>query len=304
MTSIIKPIQPNLFIPGAAKSGTSSLHELLNQHPDICMSSVKEPIFWNTSSINYQRKIEKYNDLFENKKLKILGESTTSYMYYYEFISQVKSNYKILPKLIFILRNPIDRCHSHYWWMVGRGQEKKTFEKCVLKDMNRPFKKYGYVPDYYYHFGLYGFWLKKFYDIFGESNIKIITLEQLKEHREKVINECFSFLELPKLNHIPKVILNKTSKLKHPNIFHFIKKTASGKYRYTKIAKYFLSTNSIDAIRKKLQKINYFSASEKFDYSKISDENRKWLQSIYKEDVSFLKKLTGLKFKEWTDFNN
>ena len=36
---------PNLFIPGAAKSGTTTLHELLDLHPDISMSSVKEPVF-------------------------------------------------------------------------------------------------------------------------------------------------------------------------------------------------------------------------------------------------------------------
>ena len=46
--------KPNLFIPGAAKSGTTSLHNLLNQHPEICMSSVKEPGYW---------KNEKFKDL-------------------------------------------------------------------------------------------------------------------------------------------------------------------------------------------------------------------------------------------------
>ena len=43
---------PNLFIPGAAKSGTTTLHELLDLHPDISMSSVKEPVFWNNKKFN------------------------------------------------------------------------------------------------------------------------------------------------------------------------------------------------------------------------------------------------------------
>ena len=43
---------PNLFIPGAAKSGTTTLHELLDLHPDISMSSVKEPVFWNNKKLS------------------------------------------------------------------------------------------------------------------------------------------------------------------------------------------------------------------------------------------------------------
>ena len=44
--------KPNLFIPGAAKSGTTTLHNLLNNHPDICMSSNKEPVYWNNAEFD------------------------------------------------------------------------------------------------------------------------------------------------------------------------------------------------------------------------------------------------------------
>ena len=44
----MEAIQPNLFIPGAAKSGTTSLHQLLDLHPDVTMSSTKEPVYWNS----------------------------------------------------------------------------------------------------------------------------------------------------------------------------------------------------------------------------------------------------------------
>ena len=73
---------PNLFIPGAAKSGTTTLHELLNLHPEISMSKVKEPVFWNNKK--FEKYIEQdwlnYKKLFVEKS-KICGESTTSYMY-------------------------------------------------------------------------------------------------------------------------------------------------------------------------------------------------------------------------------
>ena len=44
---------PNLYIPGSGKSGTSTLHELLNEHPDICMSTRKEPHFW--TDLNFKK---------------------------------------------------------------------------------------------------------------------------------------------------------------------------------------------------------------------------------------------------------
>ena len=46
---------PNLLIVGAAKSGTTSLHNYLNQHPDIFMCSPKEPHFLINKDIGQQR---------------------------------------------------------------------------------------------------------------------------------------------------------------------------------------------------------------------------------------------------------
>ena len=113
--------KPNLFIPGAAKSGTTPLHNLLNQHPEICMSKVKEPGYWKNENFQEFKTIEKQNylDLFDKSSCKIYGDSSTAYMYHQYFIKNINNNYKDSPKFIFVLRNPIDRCVSHYWWMKG-----------------------------------------------------------------------------------------------------------------------------------------------------------------------------------------
>jgi len=300
MTRVI----PNLFIPGAAKSGTTSLHDLLNCHPDVCMSVVKEPVFWNSPSFNNPKRIAWYSSLFTDPESKILGESTTSYMYYPEFISTIKKQFSTTPKFIFILRNPIDRCYSHYWWMHGRSQEKRSFKESVSADVNRSFEAYGNLPNYYYHFGLYGKWIKRFYDAFGKDHVKLITLEKLIEDRTQTLNACFSFLEVSELDVIPEIVSNKTSKLKYPKLFHFINKTALGKYRYTKIAKYLISRQRIEALKQRLRNMPYFKSEEALEYPKISESNRKWIRSLYKEDVAYLKQISGQDFKEWSDFNN
>lgn len=300
----MKAIQPNLFIPGAAKSGTTSLHELLDLHPDVCMSTTKEPVFWNKTDNKNLNNISKYNALFKNKDAKVIGESTTSYMYFPEFITKVKEHFSLAPKFIFILRNPIDRCYSHYWYLVGRGQEKRDFITSLDEDKQRDFSLYGYLPNYYYHFGTYAYWLQKFYDSFEPKNIKIITLEQLKTDPLKTINDCFFFLELNPLDSIPEVVSNKTKKLKHPRLYHFNRKTLSGKYSITKIVKYILPYKQRKKLKMKLASNKYINKNEELKYPKLDLNDRKHIKSLYKDDVKLLKQLTGLSFTEWTDFND
>ena len=134
MGKIKQHFKPNFFIPGAAKSGTSSLHELLDTHPDISMSNEKEPVYWNNKLFNEFENLEisRYLNLFE-QDVKIKGESTTSYMYYESFIRNIKNNFQQSPKFIFILRNPIDRYISHSNWLRGLGEENRRIDE-IIKD--------------------------------------------------------------------------------------------------------------------------------------------------------------------------
>ena len=242
MDNINKYLKPNFFIPGAAKSGTTTLHELLNLHPDISMSKIKEPVFWNNAKFN-DYKVEdwlKYKELF-NPNSKIKGESTTSYMYYDSFIENINKNYKKPPKFIFILRNPIDRYISHFWWMKGLGLEKNNIRDIINRESHTDFIEYDYYPKHYFQFGLYSKWIQRFIENFGFENIKIITLENLISNRLDTVNACFDFLGLNKLESIPEKSSNKTTRIKYPHIYHFIRKSSIGKMNYTKIGKIFLS---------------------------------------------------------------
>jgi len=48
--------KPNFFIVGKPKSGTTALHAMLNQHPDIFMSPFKEPNHFNIEHIEAAKK--------------------------------------------------------------------------------------------------------------------------------------------------------------------------------------------------------------------------------------------------------
>ena len=133
---------PNFLIVGAAKCGTSSLHNYLNQHPDIFMPSynklgmkVKEPRFLIKDLVknrlpNGVWSFEEYKSLFTDvKNAKLVGESTVLYLYYYEHaIKNIKHYLGKDVKIIIMLRNPIDRAYSAYSFASRTHQEnhKKT----------------------------------------------------------------------------------------------------------------------------------------------------------------------------------
>ena len=60
---------PNLLIVGAAKSGTTSLHNYLNQHPEVFMCNPKEPHFLINKEIGTERILVGIDDFQEYEKL-------------------------------------------------------------------------------------------------------------------------------------------------------------------------------------------------------------------------------------------
>ena len=82
---------PNLFIIGAMKAGTSSLHEYLHQHPEIYMSRFKEPQYfaphvtregfaWGQGHQHPEPGVDWYLRLFKDAgDVRYAGESSVSY---------------------------------------------------------------------------------------------------------------------------------------------------------------------------------------------------------------------------------
>ena len=305
MGKIKQHFKPNFFIPGAAKSGTTSLHELLDIHPDISMSKEKEPVYWNNKLFNEFENLEisRYLNLFE-QEVKIKGESTTSYMYYDNFIKNVKDNFHQPPKFIFILRNPIDRYISHYNWLKGLGKEKRRIDKIIEEDRYLDFKEYNDYPKQYYQFGLYYKWISRFIENFGKENIKIVTFEKLISERLNILNSCYEFLGVNKMDSVNFIKSNKTNKVIFPSMYHFLRKSSIGKMKYTSISKYFVPKKIRTKI-KSLMKIaikNWISIESKKEI--MSDKQRKILRDKYFEDVMSLKNKLNYDFSEWEDFKN
>lgn len=201
----------NLIVPGAAKSGTSSLHEYLNQHPKICMSRSKEPHHFCRIK-KYELGAASHNELFdESCGVQVFGESSTGYMIWPDSIKKISINLDN-PKIIMVLRDPVERAFSHYRWRFRLGLEKRSFMEAVDKDgfgydPEKP-DKFGYKA--YLQFSQYSKYCPMWLEEFGRNNCLLVSSADLKNEPRKVVNECFSFLSLSSLESVDAVFANQT----------------------------------------------------------------------------------------------
>ena len=110
------PPDAYVMIIGAMKAGTSSLFQLLEQHPAICPSRGKEPEFFSRHQ-GHALEVETYEDLyaFDPRTHRLCLEGSTGYTKLPEELDvpeRIKA-YGLEPRFIYIVRDPIDRTLSH-----------------------------------------------------------------------------------------------------------------------------------------------------------------------------------------------
>lgn len=186
--------KPNLFVIGSMKSGTTSLHEYLNEHPLIAMSSQKEPAYF-AQEFTLNRGESWYLSLFsQDPKYRYRGESSTQYtrIPLFKGIPERIHTFNPNARLIYIMRNPFDRLISHYWHAVrvrrirsGRG-EPRSLLKAVRNSR-----------DEYLATGDYAMQLAPYIKLFGHSSLYTLTFESLLLNPQTELNKLFAWLELP-----------------------------------------------------------------------------------------------------------
>jgi hypothetical protein len=188
-------ILPNFIICGTQKGGTTALYHYLNEHPEICIPKKKEIHYFD---LNYHRGVEWYGKNFiecQNEKAKAIGEASPLYMYLEEVPERIK---EFLPniKLIFILRNPVNRAYSHYWHEVKLGYEHLSFEEAIKEEKKR-LAIGGIFNNQHFSYkdrGKYIIQLKKFRKYFPYKQMLVLINEELKENPEYNMKRVFEFL--------------------------------------------------------------------------------------------------------------
>ena len=118
------PRLPDFFIIGAAKSGTTSLYGILDQHPQIFMPRIKEPEFFARDDL-YACGIESYATAFaEARPGQLVGEASTIYTLSPLFPETAARIHRHAPraKLVYIMREPVSRAYSFYVQIIKNYQ--------------------------------------------------------------------------------------------------------------------------------------------------------------------------------------
>jgi hypothetical protein len=190
----------NLVIPGAAKSGTSSLHNYLGAHPMIAMSSRKEPHHF-CRDAQYSKGAAAHNELFERKPdAQYFGESSTGYLPWPPAAARIARDLDS-PKAIIVLRHPVARCFSHYRWRYRLGLEKRSFLDAIKNDgfgfnPEQP-TKFGYMA--YLEFSQYAQQSRLWEEALGVENCLFLASSDLRQDHDGTMAQCFEFLGLPSL---------------------------------------------------------------------------------------------------------
>ncbi|MDY6867827.1 MAG: sulfotransferase [Chloroflexota bacterium] len=190
--------RPNFFIVGAAKSGTSAIHALLQQHPEIFMSVEKEPCYfapqdalrniWPDMAKNpVSHELDAYLALFaDSENQKVVGESSTTYamLPYFSGVADRIRAFNPESRILFVLRNPVQRALSHYWHRVRRGLETRTPEQALS-----PGSIYLSVSDYATQ-------ISEYLRHFNERRIKLILTEEFAVEPAAIYQSVCEWLEV------------------------------------------------------------------------------------------------------------
>ena len=189
---------PSFFCVGSQKAGTTTLHDILVQHPDICLPKNKETKFF--QSEKYEKGIKYYQKTYFKNcgKAKIAGEIDPDYMYFPYVPQRIFNSLGDSVKLIFILRNPIDRAYSHYWMSVRRGHEKFSFKEALLKEPER-LESGGEFERLHFSYldrGRYRMQIENFLRHFPQKNMKFIIFENFVKDIEATVISILDFLKV------------------------------------------------------------------------------------------------------------
>lgn len=181
--------KPTFIVPGAAKSGTTSLYWYLKQHPDIFMSRSKEPSYYCFDRL-YKKGPRYYSQFFtDSDGFDVRGEASARY-FHQPFVVAPRIHFDIpKAKFVVLLRNPIEHFWSYYWYAVALKKETVSVDHYVKGGNNRP----------YFVSGLYSILLRKWFRFFPRERFSIHLMDELAAEPQTVCSEIFRFLDVDPL---------------------------------------------------------------------------------------------------------
>jgi len=297
--------KPNLFIVGAAKSGTTSLYRYLSANPQIYVSPVKEPKFFSLKANKFPhngpgddavdctiiKSMDEYLELFRDAvNQEYLCEASADYLYFHDVVAPSLKNFNPDAKIIILLRNPIDRAFSAYKHMVRDGRETLTFENAIKMENTRKALNYEFIW-YYIDVGFYYEQVKTYISYF-KDNVKIILYDELCNDTLGVLNNIGKFLNIDMDIKPDSLHIYNASRIpKSKKIEDFL-------YSYSHPIKKILRPFVLTLFGKDLTEriVNFLKYKNTLNMNRAT---RDFLINIYKNDILKLEELIKIDLSGW-----
>ena len=249
------------------------------------MSPIKEPNFFSRSlhqklyASKPFREEQDFLKLFENVTNETaIGEATANYLWDPKAPFLIKEK---IPnaKIIMILRDPVERAFSDYLFSKSLGLETSSFHEAIRKALKSKPDFSGRIIDA----GLYYEQVKRYYENFNKNQIKILIFEEFSKNTINAVKEVLQFLDIK--SELPENldrIYNPQSFPQNKLILELVKNPLVRKF-----ASKVVSRSTSVKLKKKLYK--------EIPKPKFPEEERKFLEDIFRDDVKKLEELIGRK---------
>jgi hypothetical protein len=278
-----------LIIAGASKCGTTSLHHWLKKHPDIFCPQMKELHFFSYQSL--EKRTQGYGDNWILKTLcgswkqyvnifskapisNIKVDNSPSYFFYSKETASLIQSSLDNPKIIIVLRDPVEKIFSQYMHLLKDGRETLSFEAAL----NIEDKRYedGFSDMWLYkRSGLYSSNLENFLKVFPDKDIKVVFLEDMKHSPDRFVKNILTFVGLHTDFDLGDAEIYNSSGVPRSRLFS---RYLLGGPLYS-LAKMFLPPQIGGTVKRFLQKLN--TGEKEF----LNEETRDYLRAFYLNDI-------------------
>lgn len=202
---------PDFILGGIMKSGTTLLHNLLCNHPQIKMLERDMNYSFFDDDRVFSKGFDWYQQLFTTLEATrcdqsiIIGQTSADCAFNPQAITRIM---KVLPhtKLIFVLRHPIERAYSLYWHQYSNGREHYRFEKAIALESKRIKKSYHHFKHYsYLERSRYKRQFDEVSSLVPPENILLLPFKALTNQTLPTVNRILHFLNVASISNLEEL---------------------------------------------------------------------------------------------------
>lgn len=287
-----RSLNPDFILAGPQKCATTWIYKCLKQHPEVLVPEDDSVHYFD---MNYRKGKGWYQDHFTHHNGEsIVGEVTPSYVRCSVCPRRI---HETVPdtKILFSLRNPIDRAFSHYWHEKEKNKISFQFEEVFTNyDL---FQSWIETGQYYRH-------LQRYRKYFNDEQIGVFLFDNLVSSETDFISDIYQFLGAnPAFT--PSIIGEKINQAWN----RFDSKLLNSIYRrgFDIILKYGSKTirNALRPFHEAIRKGQIPFIMRKSEYEQgINSETRRRLEQYFISDMTKLSDYINKDLNHWFEHHN